>query len=261
MKQTYFYLVFWKKRSIHKEVTEKDKDSLLCQLTKDALLNLNFNSFKLFENEIQQSTNYHCCEISDDLGSFFSNQRKNSNATRKMFRDHSQKWNCDFRLSEMMICRNKICIGNNFNIDNFDIQRYYRKESTISKAIGEDLDYKNKWSIVNDMFTSIGECAQECTLDKHNAFFVDTTDAYSNEEEDPKFNDHYCSQRNFQINNDDIIINDDTDNIFNEKNSTCDYHDDKKNVTSGIKLDDFISTNDNRHINSEIFNNFKRANR
>ena len=49
MKQTNFYLVF-KKRSTHKEVIEKDKDYPLHQLIKDVLLNLNVNSFKVFEN-------------------------------------------------------------------------------------------------------------------------------------------------------------------------------------------------------------------
>lgn len=55
-------------------------------------------------------------------------------------------------------------------MDNFDIQHYCRKESTMSEAIGEDVDCTNTCSIVNGMLISADECEQECALDNDNGF-------------------------------------------------------------------------------------------
>ena len=79
--------------------------------------------------------------------------------------------------------------------------------------------------------------------------------------EDPEFNDHDCSQRNIQVDNDNIISDVNPDSIVDENTSGCDSHDDETNVTSGRKVNDFFSTNDLKDSNNKMLNNCKSANK
>ena len=234
------------KRAIYLEQLEEENNSSLkhYQLLKDAVTELNFNAFTLFEKEVKQSNNYSVYQTITEDGHIYGVKRINSDAPAREFAYKTQRCMCDFRLTHLMMCRHEICLLEKFSLEYFDIQHHYRSSVTKSFNVGDQKQYKNETNrtIADEILESILDSEENCKIDNLERNIEENTNSCAPDHDNDDDNDDI-----YGVNNESGDSSEDQEHDpYSQKNNTF-------NIQKSLPLSSI------QRINNEIYNNYKDA--
>ena len=221
---------------IHETSNNQRGNSINYNLIKEAVMTLNFNSFKLFESELKQSTNYVMYQKEDEVGDYICIMRIGYDTPGRIFRTSKQRCDCDFRLSNLMPCKHEICKDRKFDLQFFDIQHHYRESTSLSYHIGEEnnIDPTIRSTTISNIMSTVQLSEEGCVIDN---FGSDVNDNNHNNEDEDMFNIDNNSELLTQPCT--TIMLDNSQNTYQEE------------------VQSFLSFKNIQNIQNDIMNNYK----
>ena len=245
------------KRNVKKEAIEiqyRNSDSY--NIVSDALENLNYNAFLLFEKEVNDSQNYELISNMEMIDNEFSTctvvQRIDMNAPSRKFLNKTKRCSCNFRITHLMMCRHEVLIHNKeFKIDLFDIMHRYRANVTMSYNIGQEQNYSNNTQISSEIFEAIDKSTDGCSVDDLTSKFANITTKNNTI--------HNDNEDNVTFDND---LEDEHDLLHTQEKQKEDHdiHDKGSYKHKSTNLNEFLPAKSIQNISNEIYNYYEKSN-
>ena len=268
-----------KRNIVMEQIESNKKQSVNYQIMKDALNDLNFNSYILFEKELKNSRNYvsQFVPSSDNASNMcIEVKRTDMDTPGRIFTTMDQRCNCEVRISHLIMCRHEIILHKKFNIKLFDIMHHYRSSVTMSFKVGANIEYNRQCSgVLTEILDAIDDDQQMqtnslsddqiLTVQQHQHEKQHQKEHQQHQQQQQQQQQHYQQNHQLESNNKSKTHQSRSSNNDNDQNTfeSSIIEIEESNFNEDMCLNDeheFLNQNHLKNINNEIFNYYQKNN-